>query len=186
MDALTIRFDEVSLVRQDGGRGYRNYSPRQTVFSFMSAGKYFPYVAAPGWPEIHSGLTVTALLEAPDDWKSLLGWINQETGEVAGPSPNEYFKQAGVTAVWLCVGVFLAVIGVQKASIMTLVGVLFSASCAFSLYAEIRDWKKAKATLQALERLAQELRHDRSFDTDAQVRLLPSVAPGLHGGQVQR
>jgi hypothetical protein len=31
-----------------------------------------------------------------------------------------------------------------------------------------------------------DVRANRSFDTDAQVRPLPSVAPGLCAGQVQR
>jgi hypothetical protein len=160
MIASTVRFDKVSLVRRDGGWGYRNYWPRQTVFSFMSDSKYFPYVAAPGWPAIHDGLRVTALLESPDDWKSLLGWVNRETGEIAGPTPSEILKQAAVTAVSLCLGIGIVVAGVKSASILAVPGFLFSGYCMFQIFSSFEDWTKAKLTLKALEHLAQDGRAD--------------------------
>jgi hypothetical protein len=185
MDALTIRFDEVWLVRQDGGWGYRSYWPRQTVFSFMSAGKYVPYVTTPGWPGIHNGLTVTALLEVTDDWKSLLGWINRETGEIAGPSPAELLKQAGVESVWLSVGVFMLILGIPNASIMAIVGVLFSGFFAYTLFVAFRDWGKANATLEALKRLAEDVRYNKSLETETHLQAAAS-AHELRSSQVRR
>ena len=185
MHPVTIRFDEVSIIGQGGGWSGRAYWPRQTTFSFMSAGKYFAYAAAPGWPTLHDGLTVTALLE-DDDWKSPLGWINHETGEIAGPSPREIQKQAGFTAVWFFFGILVVALGIQKESAVVLLGVFFSGSCLYWLHSEFREWRKARITLETLERLADEMRHNKSFDTDAHVRPLPAVAPDLCAGQVQR
>jgi hypothetical protein len=69
---------------------------------------------------------------------------------------------------------------------MALVGILFAGYCMFSILFAFRHWKKAKITLAVLERLSEDTRHHRSFDTDAHARPLPTVAPGLSADQVQR
>jgi hypothetical protein len=167
MDTVTIRFDETLRVRQEGGWTGRNYWPRQTIFSFMSAGKYFPYVTTPGWPEIHDGLIVTALLELPEDWKSLLGWVNCETGEIAGPNPTEFLMQAGFITAWLLLAIVMVLGGLQTASIIAFAGVLFSGYLLYALYSAFVDWWKAKVTREVLKHLAEELKHNMSMNPDA-------------------
>lgn len=56
-----------------------------TVFSFeMASGRQFG-IYVPDKPRIQEGDTITALLRKPDDWQTLAGWINHETGEIVGP-----------------------------------------------------------------------------------------------------
>lgn len=177
MSKVTVRFDEIARVSRDGGWTGRNYWPRQTVFSFMSDFKYFPYVAAPGWPEIREGLTVTALLEKPGDWKSMLGWVNHDSGEIAAPNPVEYMKQAGVDFVYFLLGVTLIIAGAQQADVLALAGTLFTAFMAYDLLSVFKDWRKAKITRAALKCLAAELRLNTAVEPGAQERPLATLAP---------
>ena len=79
MNEVTVTFDRVfDIVR----RSQRNRVPC-TEFGFQ-AGDVKKYgIAAPGSPRIEAGMTVTAVLQRPGDWQTLLGWVNHETGEIA-------------------------------------------------------------------------------------------------------
>jgi len=57
-----------------------------TVFGFETAcGQKHYNVRVPGLPAVESGMVVTAILSKKDDWHSLLGWVNEGTGELAMP-----------------------------------------------------------------------------------------------------
>ena len=79
MNEITITFDQVFDVVH---RSQRN-RVLSTQFGFQSGDMKKVGVTVPGSPRIEAGMTVTALLERPGDWQSLLGWVNHETGEIA-------------------------------------------------------------------------------------------------------
>jgi len=79
---VTITFDRVfDVVRF---RGYE--TPPHTLFGFQASTGKFHAVRVPGSPQILAGDTVTALLSKQNDWQTLRGWINHQTGEIAAPS----------------------------------------------------------------------------------------------------
>ncbi|SCK21505.1 hypothetical protein VAR608DRAFT_1645 [Variovorax sp. HW608] len=79
MNAVTITFDRVFDIVH---RSRRN-RVLSTEFGFESADVKESGVAVPGAPRIEAGMTVTAVLERPGDWRTLLGWVNHGTGEIA-------------------------------------------------------------------------------------------------------
>lgn len=56
--------------------------PDFTLFGFDDASGSHYNVRVPGYPTIESGMTVTALLEQPNDWSLIAGWVNHSTGEI--------------------------------------------------------------------------------------------------------
>ncbi|KQZ42288.1 hypothetical protein [Duganella sp. Root1480D1] len=64
---------------------------RYTEFGFEAAGRKYYAVEVPGWPQIEAGMTVTALLERQDDWGSVCGWVNRQTGEITAPATGQWF-----------------------------------------------------------------------------------------------
>jgi len=82
------------------------FSPECTVFSFMSDFVYHPYVTVPGRPQISPGVRVVALLRRQDDWKTLVGWRDLETGALASPSVRWHLLRTAFMLVWVAVGLF--------------------------------------------------------------------------------
>ena len=74
------------------------------MFSFVSKFEYTPYVTVPGSPRLEAGMSVLALLREPEDWKSLVGWLDLDTGELAAPNPNWYLYRLLFLCGWLVVG----------------------------------------------------------------------------------
>ncbi|SEB13473.1 hypothetical protein [Variovorax sp. YR216] len=95
MNEITITFDRVF----DIVRGSRRNRVPCTVFGFQSGDVEERSVAVPGSPRIEAGMTVTAVLERPGDWQTLLGWVNHETGEIACRPAGSNF--GGIGAVVL-------------------------------------------------------------------------------------
>lgn len=111
---VTITFNRVfDVVR------FRDYEkPAHSLFGFeTSSGKYYG-VEIPGHPRIEAGDTVTALLSTPNNWKTLKGWVNHQTREIAAPTAGAsgiasvaMFIAAGACLylTWLGVSSFIAV-----------------------------------------------------------------------------
>jgi hypothetical protein len=83
MNTVTITFDRVFDIVH---RSRRN-RVLSTEFGFEARDVKASGVAVPGAPRIEAGMTVTAVLERPDNWRTLLGWVNHGTGEIACRSP---------------------------------------------------------------------------------------------------
>jgi hypothetical protein len=83
MEEVRVDFEEVDLVHRHTAT---STIPRFTHFSFMLNGRYQTYVAVPGWPEVEAGTSVVALLRESGNWKTLVGWVNTQTGEIAAPT----------------------------------------------------------------------------------------------------
>lgn len=63
----------------------------ETSFGFESGGKRYFDITVPGRPKIEQGMTVIALLEKPNEWRSrgLLGWVDCVDGSVVCYSPGK-------------------------------------------------------------------------------------------------
>jgi hypothetical protein len=110
MERVAVTFEKVLHVRRVAPS---HAAARHTVFSFITNGRIVQDVPAPGWPRLASGSRVMAVLREQDDWQSLVGWVNLETGEVVAPSPGRSLLQAAaalavflffVFAVWGALG----------------------------------------------------------------------------------
>lgn len=103
MHSVTLRMDRVFDVQPDAFSG----NIRRTLFSFESGGKRYFSVLVNGDPKLQSGQTITAILERPGDWQTVLGMRIHETGEVCAPGAAQH--------VWwlLRTAFFAAVIGMD-------------------------------------------------------------------------
>jgi hypothetical protein len=104
MQEISVTFDQVMHVHRNRAN---QFNPQHTLFTFISAGVYFPYVKVFGWPNIDIGTTVTAILRKPNDWKSLAGWVNHESLEIAAPKKNARLKTILVVLLLTCFQVLL-------------------------------------------------------------------------------
>lgn len=93
MEEIRVTFEAVEHVHQHRAT---SATPKYTNFSFMWGGKYHPYISVPGWPEVKAGTTVVAVLRERDNWKTLVGWVNTETGEVAAPNYKDLLLGAAI------------------------------------------------------------------------------------------
>lgn len=90
MKIVHAHFDEILHVhRIEANRAL----PRRTVFSFMMEYKYTPYITIPGFPRLENGMSVVAVLRDENDWKTLVGWRDVKTGEVAAPDSSWHLKR---------------------------------------------------------------------------------------------
>ncbi|SAL71090.1 hypothetical protein AWB71_04322 [Caballeronia peredens] len=79
---VTARLEDVTNVITTGR------SP-QTSFNATIEGRRYCGLDIGGRPSLKSGMTVTAALRRANDWYSLAGWMNHESGEVEGITPPE-------------------------------------------------------------------------------------------------
>jgi hypothetical protein len=156
------RMEEVLAVFEEVDHVHRHRAtstvPKFTQFSFMLEGCYHPYVAVPGWPEIEAGTSVVAVLRESGNWKTLIGWVNTKTREVAAPTYKDMmvgsaiFFSAFIAIFFAIFGLSLkpypdSVIQFGVASILFLAGVL-----------EYRRIAKRRAARLAVEAVAAKLR----------------------------
>jgi hypothetical protein len=93
MQLLTTTFDRVFDVVCPSKYWAENREP-QTSFGFQNRRGRQCGVSVPGSPQITPGMTVTAVLAEADNWQSLLGWVNHDTGELT-------YASVGIVFVWL-------------------------------------------------------------------------------------
>jgi hypothetical protein len=151
MQTVTVVFDEILHVHRN--RASRT-APEHTVFSFISMFLYTPYVTVPGLPRLEPGMTVQALLREPDDWKSLVGWRNTKTGELAAPNPRWHSYRLLVLCGWLTLSLAIMVRGaVTLDSPHVLLSLLFASLWAVFSRLEYKAWRRAQTDLKALQGL---------------------------------
>ena len=150
MEAVPLRFDSVLHVHRNP---WTRFAPKHTVFSFMANGEYTPYVTVHGWPRLEPGMTVTAVLERKGDRKSLVGWLDHATGEVAGPDAKGLKVRAVTTASTSLVA--LAFGGLQASSGQSLAAFIALAGLVLAVFAvtDYREWQRSVAIRAQLSRL---------------------------------
>lgn len=105
MQRVTVTFDLVFDLRRVPGSRLRG---RRTLFSFTADGETHRELNMQGWPRLQVGDTITALLPRKGDWRTLVGWVNHDTGEVVAPSPARTLQRTVLLA--LGVGLLVAVL----------------------------------------------------------------------------
>jgi hypothetical protein len=128
MQTVSVTFERIfDIHRWESSQN----SPRHTTFGFVAGGKSYYAVSVPDWPTIEAGTTITAFLREEGNWQSVVGWINQQTNEIATPNYRRSFIFAvisGILALLGCIGFFGA-----GSTISTLAGKAFAAIYVFLL-----------------------------------------------------
>ncbi len=151
MFVSVVQFDEILHVQRNETN---RTTPKHTVFSFMSNFEYTPYVSVPGFPRLAAGMRVAALLREKDNWKTLVGWRDLDTGSMAKPDIKFHTYRLFFSVVWL----LLAGYGVVTQSSALgnlaplLAAVLLSLFLAFFLL-DLRSWRQANEDVTALHAL---------------------------------
>lgn len=134
MEACTQKFERVfDVQRRHTKQG------RFSEFGFEANGQKHYGITIRGWPEISDGSTVTAILSRASNWKTLLGWVNRDSGEVIWPVYGSDFIMSVIAffvlccAVWSLNGEGTVVTGNQLAAIYLLCVVLFATSAGLML-----------------------------------------------------
>jgi hypothetical protein len=148
MQEISVTFDQVMHVHRNSAN---RSNPKHTLFTFISDGVYFPYVKVFGWPNIDIGTKVTALLRKPNDWKSLAGWVNQESLEIAAPKKNARLKTIVCMFLITCFQIFLF-----KDYPKTLVFIIF-VMCVISIF-DYFKWQKEKEAAIILDEIAERIK----------------------------
>ena len=148
MQVVKTRFDEIDHIhRIEANRAL----PRRTMFSFMENCQYTPYVTAPGFPRLESGMQVAAVLREEGNWKSLVGWRNLQTGELAVPDPLWHVRRALFLLAWVAIA---AVVGWPRESSglgSYLVPIIASAVAAPFAVLELVQWLRVKRDADAVK-----------------------------------
>jgi hypothetical protein len=148
MFVSVVQFDEVLHVHRNEAN---QNMPRHTVFSFMSQFKYTPYVSVPGFPRLEPGMRVVALLREQDNWKTLVGWRDLETGALATPDVRYHVHHlisllVGLAGVaWLTTG--------ERFNLPLMIPVLLFGVFGLSAVLELKAARRAHAETVALQEL---------------------------------
>jgi len=67
---------------------------KSTVFSIEEGGRRHFGIEVDGWPTVRDGAIVTAVFKESGDWHSLVGWVDNQTGE-------EFFCNSPVSATFV-------------------------------------------------------------------------------------
>ncbi|RLJ38896.1 hypothetical protein [Acidovorax sp. 106] len=101
MQVITLTLERVFDIQR---REATRFIPKHTHFSFESEGRLRYTVQVPGWPSIEAGHTLTALLEKPDNWQTLVGWKNSNTNELAFPDEQHLAFFSGAAGICAATG----------------------------------------------------------------------------------
>lgn len=118
-----------------------------TVFGFETASGHKHYnVRVPGLPTVESGMVVTAILSKKDDWHSILGWVNEGTGEMAMPRHTARLGPSLTVAAGVSIVVVSVASNVEHAWLSLALGSAVAAAGIFG----IRQATAARARLDEL------------------------------------
>jgi len=88
MHHIRITFSQIAdVVRTDEPSTRSSVGARRTSFRFADALGRWHETSIQGHPRVQPGMSVVAVLARAEDWGSLIGWVDQATGEIAGPEP---------------------------------------------------------------------------------------------------
>lgn len=134
-----------------------------TLFGFESASRKEYSVAAPGKPRIESGMTITAYLTEANNWETLIGWRDHETGEiVCQPEGEPIFLCA-----WSMSGLCMTGRGVLCGSIiLSVIAIFFGAVFGWG----VRSFCRVRRARQELEASASPVEHQNRKEADRAIR----------------
>ena len=85
MQQLSVTFARVIDVVRVKPAWYDRSTLRHTRFAFETPDGLRHQVTVLGHPVVYTGMSVVAVLRNRNDWNTLVGWVDQATGEIAGP-----------------------------------------------------------------------------------------------------
>jgi len=123
---------------------------RVTLFGFDSEHRKEYSVTAPGTPRIESGMTITAYLAETGNWQTLVGWRDQDSGEIVCESEaNSIFLCA-----WSVLGLCITAAGVWHHSVIfSVISVGLVATFAWGVH-KVRYLRRVRRELEALATIA--------------------------------
>ncbi len=116
-----------------------------TFFRFVPAGRQEREVLVRGSATLRDGMHVVAALYDKDDWSSIVGWKDLETGSITAKSPKAALRSIAVLVVLLGVLFLSLALGVSL-SILNF-PILF---CLYLLWQAIREWRQSRQAWQCL------------------------------------
>ena len=79
--AITVTLDDIGGVVFEKDRSGGTVA---TMFNVTIAGRRQYSVKMDGTPRLESDAVVTAVLRDPDNWQTLVGWLDHSTGQICG------------------------------------------------------------------------------------------------------
>jgi hypothetical protein len=150
MKIVNARFDEILHVHRIEAN---TALPRRTVFSFMMEFRYTPYITIPGFPRLENGMSVVAVLRNENDWKTLVGWRDAKTGEVASPDPSWHLKRLLFFVAWGVMATVLAWPRHPSGAGSSAMVIGFAALATLFSALEYRGWRRVQKDVEELNEL---------------------------------
>ena len=100
-------------------------------------------------------MSVTALLRVPGDWKTLIGWIDLQTGQIAAPQPRWHFFRFLFFIAWFAL--VLIILGndvLQPETPQIILGAMGAAFIAYLARVDYKKWQQASLDAKALQAIA--------------------------------
>ncbi len=141
MKAVPTSFERVSDVKHftdwiDGA---------STSFRFVPTGRQEREVTVRGNASLRDGMCVVAALQDKDDWSSLVGWRDLETGSIVAKIPRDALKAITLRALLLS-GLLLAWALSVSLAVLSF-PILISL---YSLWQGVREWRQSRQAWQCL------------------------------------
>jgi hypothetical protein len=150
MKIVHARFDEILHVhRIEANRAL----PRRTVFSFKMEYRYTPYITISGFPRLENGMSVVAVLRDENDWKTLVGWRDSETREIAAPDPSWHLKRLLFFLAWGVIATVLAWPKHPSGAGSWAMAIGFAALASLFSALEYRGWRRVQKDVAELNEL---------------------------------
>jgi hypothetical protein len=135
MKAVAAQFEQVKVLKR-----HQNWlNGPSTTFSFATPGRQSREVTVYGATELRSTMPVVAVLRDPDDWGSLIGLRDLETGAIACKSEAHARRSVACASVFI---VALLVSWIAGISFGMLIGAFVIVS--FSLWQALREFSDTK------------------------------------------
>lgn len=175
MEQVTATFDRVFDVQ----RQVRDiFGSKFTTFGFELQGERFFDLSVPGWPSLHDGITVTALLRETGNWKTLIGWVEHGSGEVVRRHAWQYFLWAARSLIVAAVAALLFPLSPKGGDAILPLWAAYSV-CAFLAGLGIQDIVNAWRSLQErrmLEKIAESVQLTMSLSRQTRQSTPPQTA----------
>lgn len=147
MQTLLVTFDELLHVHRNAAT---QSMPKHTVFSFISNFQYTPYVSVPGFPRLEPGMQVAVMLREENNWQTLMGWRDMNTGDLVAPDPSWHRWRLVFICGWAVLAIFCLLDGITdlgpQSFLIMFVVVIWTVFSAL----EFRAWKQAQVDVKTL------------------------------------
>ena len=141
MKAVPTSFESVSQVKR-----YNDWiDGPSTSFRFAPTGRQERVVTVRGSPSLRDGMCVVAVLRDKDDWSSLVGWKDVETGSIVAKSPEVALKAVALRLLVLGAVILAWALGVHYSVLVFVFGI-----CLLALWQGLREWRQSREAWQRL------------------------------------